>query len=474
MTQKILLSISILVSLNCFGQSYRYKILSQSTGRTTFFELPSEISFDNNQIDFVMAPPGYGYNNPIPTSQKVKVVSEIGSRITVNIKFDPYMYTGDGTITIYNNNRMIVRWPGMAGGTGVGWTSSYDIERIYQDGVKIPDTRLKSKIFPGVYYYFVDNHMINENTQKNSLSKSKVVNVTSDGTKYSGKVLLNGEIMTDFQLDLNEYSPSLYLEGIPKDYTQVQYDNSIDKFIVGNIESILLERKSLSKVESYISSLSDETFLTSKDVIENKLKELLKDSVGVIDLNQIYGLRIDELKDYPEGKYTLSYDGESLHLENTNIKCELNPYIPIRGIKIPVHRGKSEITVLNKKSSLSPIFYIREKRAKRENRNRIVLKKDKYYFEKGFSVPKSGIERTFKTYPDQTLVGNQLRIQNPENYSTYFNGVKVYDYITNDNSITKLRRRWVYGTCKVLFSPMILIFPIGTGVYFGLFPSSTS
>ena len=58
MTQKILLSISILVSLNCFGQSYRYKILSQSTGRTTFFELPSEISFDNNQIDFVMAPPG--------------------------------------------------------------------------------------------------------------------------------------------------------------------------------------------------------------------------------------------------------------------------------------------------------------------------------------------------------------------------------------------------------------------------------
>ena len=91
MTQKILLSISILVSLNCFGQSYRYKILSQSTGRTTFFELPSEISFDNNQIDFVMAPPGYGYNNPIPTSQKVKVVSEIGSRITVNIKFDPYM-----------------------------------------------------------------------------------------------------------------------------------------------------------------------------------------------------------------------------------------------------------------------------------------------------------------------------------------------------------------------------------------------
>ena len=362
----------------------------------------------------------------------------------------------------------------MAGGTGVGWTSSYDIERIYPDGVKIPDTRLKNKIFPGVYYYFVDNHMINENTQKNSLSKSKVFNVTSDGTKYSGKVLLNGETMTDFQLDLNEYSPSLYLEGIPKDYTQVQYDNSIDKFIVGNIESILLERKSLSKVESYISSLSDETFLTSKDVIENKLKELLKDSVGVIDLNQIYGLRIDELKDYPEGKYTLSYDGESLHLENTNIKCELNPYIPIRGIKIPVHRGKSEITVLNKKSSLSPIFYIREKRAKRENRNRIVLKKDKYYFEKGFSVPKSGIERTFKTYPDQTLVGNQLRIQNPENYSTYFNGVKVYDYITNDNSITKLRRRWVYGTCKVLFSPMILIFPIGTGVYFGLFPSSTS
>jgi hypothetical protein len=459
MIQKFLLSIVVLVSLDCFGQSYRYKILSQSAGRTTFFELPSEISFDNNQINYVMAPPGYGYNNPIPTSQKVKVVSEIGSRITVNIKFDPYMYTGDGTITINNDNRMHVRWPGMAGGTGVGWFASYDIERIYPDGVKIPDTRLKSKIFPGVYYYFLDNHMINENTQTNTLSKSKIVNVTSDGTKYSGKVLLNGETMTDFQLDLNEYSPSLYLEGVPKNYTQVQYDNSIDKFIVGNIESILLERKSLSKVESYISSLSDETFLTSKDVIENKLKELLKDSVGVIDLNQLYGLRIDELKDYPEGKYTLSYDGEFLHLENTNIKCELNPYIPIRGIKIPVHRGKSEITVLNKTFSLSPKFYIREKRANNKNRNRIVLKKGKYYFEKGFSTPKRGIERTFTTLPDQTLVGNALRIQYLENHSTYFNGVKSYDYTTStyDNNITKLRRRWVYGTFKVLFYPMILI-----------------